>query len=75
MPRCIAKKNNGTQCKCNAVIGSLFCGTHQNWMEVITIDNSTSIEGEWTNMYQPHYIPSVRASKVCIDDMIDIIGR
>lgn len=34
MPRCIAKKDNGTQCKCNARKGSSFCGTHADWTDV-----------------------------------------
>ena len=75
MPRCIAKKDNGTQCKCNAVIGSSFCGTHQNWGNVMSFGQSSFVEDEWTNSYNPRYVASPSVGRVGVDDLFDILGR
>jgi hypothetical protein len=75
MPRCIAKKDNGTQCKCNAVIGSSFCGTHQNWGEIMTFGTPSFVEDEWTTSYQPKYVDDPSVGCVGVDDLYDILGR
>lgn len=75
MPRCIAKKDNGTQCKCNAVIGSSFCGTHQTWTNVMSFETSNYMEAEWTSTYQPKYVASSHVGQVYVDDLYDILGR
>jgi hypothetical protein len=49
MPRCIALKANGTQCKCNALIGSTFCGTHQDWTDVFQVPHSSTTFDEEYN--------------------------
>jgi hypothetical protein len=41
MPRCIAQKDNGTQCKRNAKQGSCMCGTHQTWTAVYSAKKDT----------------------------------
>jgi hypothetical protein len=41
MPRCIAQKDNGTQCKRNAKQGSCMCGTHQTWSAIYSAKKDT----------------------------------
>lgn len=75
MPRCIAKKDNGTQCKCNAVIGSSFCGTHQSWGNVMSFSTPSFVEGEWTNSYDPKNVDDPTVGYINVEDLYDIIGR
>ncbi len=75
MPRCIAKKDNGTQCKCNAVIGSSFCGTHQTWGNVMNFETSPFVEDEWTSCYQPTYVDTPMVNYIGVDDLVNMIGR
>jgi hypothetical protein len=75
MPRCVAKKDNGTQCKCNAVRGSSFCGTHQAWDNIMTFGTSNYEEDEWTSTYQPRYVASSQVGQIGVDDLYDILGR
>jgi hypothetical protein len=69
MPRCIAQKDNGTQCKCNAIKGSSFCGTHSNWKNVF----NTNIQNEHEipkHMFKPRMSShSPNFSTIGVDDV------
>lgn len=72
--RCVAKKNNGTQCKCIAMIGFNVCGTHKNWESFMT-----SNKPKCTYVEEPKYVPknvlSPVVKKGCISELSSIIGR
>jgi len=71
--RCIAKKNNGTQCKCVAMIGSNVCGTHRNW-ECFMINDKPKFTYEEPK-YIPKNVPSPVVKKGNISELLDILGR
>jgi hypothetical protein len=75
MVRCVAKKNNGTQCKCNAVCGSQFCGTHQEWSDVMSYNFSGFVEDEWTTSNTRSNVATPKVKVKHIDDLFDILGR
>lgn len=77
MPRCIALKTNGTQCKCNALIGSSFCGTHQDWTAVFQVSHSTTtVDEEYNNStLDDTPIEKPRVSIRSMMSIMDIIRR
>jgi hypothetical protein len=77
MPRCVALKTNGTQCKCNALIGSTFCGTHQDWTAVFEMPHSSSTfdEDYVINIQDDTPIKKPRASIKGMMAIMDIIRR
>lgn len=77
MPRCIALKTNGTQCKCNALIGSSFCGTHQDWTAVFQVSHSsTTYDEEYNDVVQDvEVVEKPQVSVKGLLSMFDIIRR
>lgn len=77
MPRCVALKTNGTQCKCNALIGSNFCGTHQDWTAVFEVSHTCSTyDDEYIDMIPES--PPIEKPKVSIkglSSIFDIVRR
>lgn len=74
MPRCVALKDNGTRCKCNAITGSEFCGTHQDWTAVFQVSKSSfkyeeEFIAEVTDIAP--YKPAIRS----ISCVFNLIGR
>lgn len=72
--RCIAMKNNGTQCKCVAMLGSKVCGTHRNW-ECFMTSNTSKFIYEEEAKYVPKNVNSPTVKKANIGDIFSIIGR
>jgi hypothetical protein len=72
--RCIAMKNNGTQCKCVAMIGSKVCGTHKNW-ESFTLPNKPKFHYVEEPKYVPKDVVSPIVKKGSISELSSIIGR
>lgn len=72
--RCVAMKNNGTQCKCVAMLGSKVCGTHRNWENFMGSDKPKFFYEE-----EPKYVPKNVSSPVVkkgnINEIFSIIGR
>lgn len=74
MPRCVALKTNGTQCKCNAITGSVFCGTHQDWTAVFQVSKSRfTYEEEYVAEVKEltPYQPAIKS----IACMFSLVGR
>lgn len=67
-------KNNGTQCKCVAMIGFKVCGTHRNWENFMSSDKPKFVCEE-----EPKYVPKNVLSPVVkkgnISEIFSIIGR
>lgn len=72
--RCVAIKNNGTQCKCVAMLGSKVCGTHRNW-ECFVSSNKPKFVYEEEPKYVPKDVSSPIVKKGNIADIFSIIGR
>jgi hypothetical protein len=72
--RCIAKKNNGTQCKCVAMIGFNVCGTHRSWDNLVTFDKPTYVHPEDVP-YVPKYVPTPVVKKGSVNELFAIMGR
>ena len=74
--RCVAQKNNGTQCKCVAMNGYKVCGTHKNWDAFIGSNSNNSL---FVFQEDAPYIPkNVRTPVVKrgnISDLFEIVGR
>ncbi len=77
MPRCVALKLNGTQCKCNALIGSSFCGTHQDWTAVFEVTHMSSTDdNEYIDMINDATpVEKPRVTIKSITSIFDIIRR
>lgn len=71
--RCIAMKNNGTQCKCVAMIGSKVCGTHKSWESFVSSEKSKYTYEE--PKYVPKNVLSPVVQKGNISELLSIIGR
>lgn len=67
-------KNNGTQCKCVAMISSKVCGTHRNWECFISSDKPKFVY-EDEPKYVPKNVPSPVVKKGNINEIFSIIGR
>jgi hypothetical protein len=72
--RCVAMKNNGTQCKCVAMLGSKVCGTHRNWENFIS-SNKPKFVCEEEPKYIPKNVLSPIVKKGNINEIFSIIGR
>lgn len=75
MPRCIAQKANGTQCKCSSLIGSDFCGTHQNWPTVVNYDNCKKYTFIPDEPYVPAPVEISVVKRSTLSDLYRMIGR
>lgn len=75
--RCVAMKNNGTQCKCVAMIGFNVCGTHRSWEALIGIGSemTTSYVYQDDAPYVPKNVPTPFIKRGKISDLFEIIGR
>lgn len=74
--RCVAMKNNGTQCKCVAMIGFKVCGTHRSWEALIGIESvKTSYTFQEDAPYIPKNVPTPVIKRGNIADLFEIIGR
>lgn len=74
--RCVAMKNNGTQCKCVAMIGFKVCGTHRSWESFIGNEKSgASCIHQEDAPYVPKNVPTPVIKRGNIADLFEIIGR
>jgi len=74
--RCVAVKNNGTQCKCVAMLGFKVCGTHRNWEAFVSnnkVNNTFTFQEEAP--YIPQNVPTPVVKRGNIKDIFEIMGR
>lgn len=74
MPRCIAQKENGTQCKRNAKQGSCMCGTHQTWTAIYAPANAkkdTKQERLVWNSFKANDVPTPIISVKYLTSLFD----
>lgn len=76
MPRCVALKANETRCKCNAVKGSTFCGTHQGWSNVYVPNfNVMSYDDNFGFNMNNVDVETPKITTIDISDICDMFGR